>query len=72
MSNYEKMPKSLPLNDSLSSVSKIPQGASSIDHVVINKNACTDERHPAMSPLNPLTLSSFPKCSISTESNNEK
>ncbi|XP_045131475.1 serine/threonine-protein phosphatase 2A activator-like isoform X1 [Portunus trituberculatus] len=82
MSNYGKMPKNLPLNDSLSSVSKMSQGAGSIDHIAINRNSnsitsrstnisCADERHPAMSPLNPLSVTSFPKCNISTESNTE-
>lgn len=78
MPPYGRIPQDLPLNEglpSLSHMSKMPQGTGLIDRTqVASRSAnvsCADERHPAMSPLNPLTASSFSKCNISTESNND-
>ncbi|KAG0715513.1 Serine/threonine-protein phosphatase 2A activator [Chionoecetes opilio] len=81
--HYGRIPQDLPLNESQSSlphVSTMSQGAALTDSDASDVSSgatrsthlsCAEGRHPAMSPLNPLTAGSFPKCNLTTESSNE-
>lgn len=79
--NIGRMQQDLPLKEGLSTlptIGKMPQAlidtTSSTNSLAASRAttaSCADERHPAMSPLNPLTSSGFTKCNLTTENTNE-
>lgn len=79
--SFGRMQQDLPLKEGLSTIptiGKMPQGlmdttsnTNSIAASRVTTASCADERHPAMSPLNPLSSSGFTKCNITSENTNE-